>query len=74
MLFLIVTLGNIGSLYDGWKGGVFMEGIRSMLVTIFSLYHPLTSHYMLNKILVVYSAMSTVFWMYQTFKKEIKDH
>ena len=63
--YVFVALGNLGALYDGWRPAFFVEFLRSLVVFVLSFFYPLTISNVVNMILLAFSGISVVFWMFK---------
>ncbi|XP_047735699.1 alkylglycerol monooxygenase isoform X4 [Hyalella azteca] len=62
ILYMLVTLGNFGALYDGWRGAVLLEALRCVAFLFWSVQSPLLGGGALETSVRYYSAFSAVVW------------
>ena len=68
IVYFLVTLGNIGSLYDGWHFAKAMEVARCLLIVICTWNLPIYNCVILHNIILGYLLFSAILWLIHMFK------
>jgi len=62
-MYLLLTLSNIGALYDGWSSALLVEAIRCTLFTGYLLFYSPFTNYWINVAIICYNAFSALLWL-----------
>lgn len=66
IFFLLVSVGIIGAMYDGWWWAPLVEAVRCASYVAYAKNYPVTSIPTLDSAILAYFAMSTLLWTSQS--------
>ncbi|XP_063611172.1 alkylglycerol monooxygenase-like [Penaeus indicus] len=70
--FILLSVGLIGALYDGWRWAPLAETVRCAAFVVYARGTPISKSTFLDTCLVVYFTLSALVWMAHSFKVLIK--
>ncbi|KAK7084227.1 hypothetical protein SK128_005489 [Halocaridina rubra] len=64
--FLLISVGIIGAMYDGWWWAPLVEAVRCAAYIAYARNSPVTHNPVIDGALIVYFAISTLLWTSQS--------
>ncbi|XP_042864048.1 alkylglycerol monooxygenase-like [Penaeus japonicus] len=62
IIFILVSIGNIGAMYDGWWWAPLLEAARCVAYIAYARDTPVMDHALMDAALLIYFAASTLVW------------